>query len=177
MRRLTPSTLLALAIGGAALMLVGCSSSGSSDEDNTERDEGGEVIAGGDLGVFRLQLGDCLNIPDAASESSEIGSLEGIPCSDTHTGEVVLLDGEFFSDLDEYPGQDAAFDAAGDPCIAALEDFTATPYDSSPFDFYALVPTDASWDGLDDRELVCIGYTLDEEMTGVVPTTGSLRAD
>lgn len=177
MQRISPTTMFGLAIVGAAMLLVGCSSSGGGDEDNTDRDETGEVVGGGDLGVFRLQLGDCLNVPDADSEESEVSSLEGIPCSETHTGEVLLLDDQFFSDLDEYPGQEAAFEAAADPCIGVLEEFTGVSYDASPFDFYSLVPTSASWEALDDRELVCIGFTLDDELTEIVPTTGSLRAD
>jgi hypothetical protein len=121
------------------LAITSCTSS-NADVDETERDDAGNVVEGGDL------------------------------------GEVVLVEDQFHGDVDEFPGEDESFTMAGPPCIDALDAYTGTEYESSTFDFYTLVPTSLSWDQLDDRELVCIGLTLDDDLATVVSTMGSIRA-
>lgn len=46
--------------GVAGLGLVGAGSLGLAGEDNTTRDETGAVVDGGEVGAFRVRLGDCL---------------------------------------------------------------------------------------------------------------------
>jgi hypothetical protein len=166
-----------------ALFAGGCLTQ-NSELDETERDEDGQVVEGGDVGVFKLRVGDCLDIPfdDPATEpgatvaSDEVESFDAVPCDQPHTGEVILVDEQFYADLDEFPGENAAFESATPACITAIDDYTGTSYEQSQFDIYSLVPTEDSWDIMDDRTLVCIGYTLDESLTTVVETTGSMRA-
>jgi hypothetical protein len=136
----------------AGLAITSCTSS-NADVDETERDDAGNVVEGGDLGVFRLQVGDCILVPSGIDDGStdEVGALAAIPCNEEHTGEVVLVEDQFYGDVDEFPGEDESFTMAGPPCIDALDAYTGTEYESSTFDFYTLVPTSLSWDQLDDR--------------------------
>ena len=163
-------TLLAASISSCA--------TSEAELDETERDESGQVVEGGDLGVLRLQVGDCVQLPSDVDDGTtqEIGAFEAIPCDEAHTGEVVLVEGQFFGDLDEFPGEDAAFESAAPRCANALDAYTGTDYDTSNFDFFTLVPTAETWDQVDDRELVCIGLTLDDDFVTPISTTGSMRA-
>jgi hypothetical protein len=148
----------------------------ASQQDSSERNESGEVVEGGDVGVFRLQEGDCVKLGGVGNtdEVEEVGGFEAVPCDTLHDGEVVLVDDEFFSDRPEFPGDDAASDAATQPCIEALDAYTGTDYESSTYDIFTLVPSDASWSTLDDRGVICVGVTLDDSFERI-DTTGSIR--
>ena len=155
----------------------------SSDADTTERDEDGAVVEDGQVGVFRLREGDCVRLPAGLREAgreaedlAEIADFEAVPCDELHDGEVVLVDDEFFADLEEFPGDADSVTQADAPCIAALDAYTGTEFESSMFNVVPLVPTSESWDALDDRGLICIGVTLNDELTAVIDTTGSFRA-
>lgn len=160
------------------LALASCTDEAQQDE--SERDDSGAVVEGGDIGVFRLQEGDCVQLPggtDVGTETDEIADLAAVPCAEPHTGEVILVDDEFFADLDEYPGLDAALDQGLVRCVEVLDIYTDTDYESSNFDAFALTPTPDSWSQVDDRGLVCIGLTLDDSFESIVETTGSIRSE
>lgn len=173
MRRIgIPASVLILSVSFSA-----CGDD-ASNEDATTRDSVGNVVDGGDLGVFRLQVGDCLDVDGltgAEAEGTEVTSFEAIPCDEPHTGEVVLVAHDHFADLDEFTSVSDLADQGAQPCITALNEYTGTDYDTSAFDVIPLVPTAGSWDTIDDRELVCIGVTLNDEMSDVVETSASIR--
>jgi hypothetical protein len=129
----------------AAILTVSCGGAGTVDE--TTR-EGGEVVEAGDVGAFRLQVGDCFD----SEADGEVQSLPVVPCNEAHTGEVFHLfdlpDGEF-------PGTDSLAASAADGCVAAFEGYVGREFASSRFDVAYLNPTQVSWDELDDREVVC----------------------
>jgi hypothetical protein len=114
--------------------------------------------------------------PAPESTTGRAETLVAVPCPDPHTGEVMLVDRSFFADLDQFPGEDAAFESATEACIDALEAYTGEVYGDGPLDYFALVPTEESWTSVDDRELVCIGLTLDDTYTRPIDTRGSLRS-
>ena len=170
--------LIPLAVAAASVALGACSSDTSS-KDETTRDSSGNVVDGGDLGVFRLQVGDCLDvtaITEGSGDETEVGAFDAIPCDQPHSGEVVLVAEDHFADLDEYTSITDLSEQGGDACIAAIDEYTGSTFEESQFDVLPLVPTDASWDALDDRGLVCIGVTLDDSLTEVVETSESIRA-
>jgi hypothetical protein len=175
LRRLTAAALIPLAF-------VAASCSDSSQVDNTERDEDGEVVDGGAVGVFKLQEGDCVKLPSALGPSDddqggdvEVDAMEAIPCTELHDGEVILVDDQFFADLTEFPGVEAGTEQATPACVEALDAYTGTDFDTSSFNVVPLVPTEPSWEALDDRGVVCIGVTLDAELVDTIETTGSIR--
>jgi hypothetical protein len=158
--------------------------------DETTRDAAGAVVEAGEVGVFQLQVGDCVLLPEATAEPSidrpdgtapppapgRAETLVAVPCAEPHTGEVVLVDQGFFDGSENFPGEAAAFESAAEACIEALEEYTREVYGFGPLDYFSLVPTEESWETVDDRELVCIGLTLDDTLTRAIETTGSLRA-
>ena len=68
-------------VGGAAIW-------GVAGIDDTSRNEYGEIVESGDLGVFVTQVGDCLNAEDP--NSTEWSVTNGVPCSEPHHWQVIF---------------------------------------------------------------------------------------
>lgn len=154
-------------VGLVGIAVAGCSGT-TADVDTTQRDPAGAVAWAGELGLFRLAVGDCI----PKSEFGLIGLMGDftttvtVPCTQPHVAEVVLV--EHFSEEDIIPS---------DACWKATEVYTGQRNASSPYWAFAL-PTPLSWDATDDRALVCIVETAEEGPYGVtfVQTTGSVKA-
>lgn len=188
-----PARAAGAAVALLAVLLTGCS---AGDTDTTDRNSAGEVVGGGDVGVAKLQVGDCISkaalaeesgaSPAATPEVSEVESLPAVPCTEPHGGEVILVDEKQFADATEMPEQTAMFDQSEAACIPAIKKYTGFDFDAyleavqsgeTPdvdvrFAPYTLIPTEASWEG-GDRSMVCIAVTMDEGFENIVETTGS----
>ena len=135
------------------LVLAGCGDDLSGDE--TTRDESGEVVEGGDVGSLSLNVGDC--IADAALGT--VTDVPVVPCTESHTGEVFSL---FDLDDGDFPGTTEAQSIAQTECTgSAFTDYIGIAYADSIYDVNFLVPTQQTWDAIDDREVVCIAVPLD----------------
>jgi len=134
---------------GALAALAGCGNSATSD--NTQRDESGEVTSGGEVGVFRLQVGDCVAETDIDADDV-FDSLPVVPCSEPHQLEVYhafdLADGD-------YPGDSEVFEQAAEGCLAAFRGFVGVDFSQSVYDVTPIRPTAESWAEIDDREVLC----------------------
>lgn len=174
--------LMTVALGSCLVVSTSCSDPSRED---TERDESGEIAEEGDVGVLRLQVGDCLMLPDSMVSASgekvtEVSNMKGLPCSDPHNGEVILIDETFYEDYaeDDYPGIDQLETMSMyETCIDAVDAYTGSIYEESAFDGLPMVPTEISWESADDRALVCFGVTYDADLLEVIDTTGSMAAD
>jgi len=135
----------------AGVGLVGAGYAGLGGQDDSTRDEAGQIVEGGEVGAFRIRLGDCFN----SGAIDEIESVQGVPCSSPHDGEVYLAfllpegDGS-------YPGDPVISDSATEGCYDAFEPFVGAEYETSALDFWSIQPTAGSWDALDDREVLCV---------------------
>jgi hypothetical protein len=131
--------------------------------DDADRDGSGEIVAGGDLDVMTVQVGDCFNDPD---EAGVVYNLDAIPCSEPHDNEV-FASASVSAVWSDYPGQDAVDSYAYDQCSGSLfDDFVGTPYLDSALDVFTLTPTPQSWDQ-GDREIICALYRVDfAKLTG-----------
>jgi hypothetical protein len=140
---------------------VGIVSAGALGFDATIRDNSGEIIESGALGVFSLQVGDCLNDLDFDSEAISEGT--GVPCSEPHVYEVYYE--TFFEGLDL-----ESIKAKGDQvCQDAFESYVGVPYSDSILYYSILHPSPESYqDG--DREITCLLVNEDGS-----PVSGSLK--
>lgn len=137
LRRVAVPALLAIVV------LAGCA--GGPERD----DETGELLAAADIGVFDLQVGDCLADFD---DEDEVTTVHAVPCAEEHSAEIfAALE---FPDGDEYPGDQAVKDFADDECPDRFEQFVGVPWEESEFSYGYLGPTATSWDG-GDREILC----------------------
>ena len=151
--------------GCAAVALVvavaACSNSATSD--STERDSDGVVTEGGDVGAFRLRLGDCVD--DDVEGDVEV--VRVVPCEQSHVAEVFHV---FDIALDDFPGQASVNSAADDTCLAQFAGYVGAAYGTSEFGVGYIAPTEGTWNQLDDREVLCTLFRVDG-----APKAGSAR--
>jgi hypothetical protein len=127
----------------------------SPGQDNSTRDVSGVIVAGGDVGVNALQLGDCFN--DAvADEVVDISVVSAVPCSEPHDNEVYYLGALPEAD---YPGDDLVDELVADQCLTVFAAFTGVSYAESKLEIGYIFPSEASW-GEGDRGYVCLVYDV-----------------
>lgn len=119
------------------------------------RGRDGTIIGEGNIDAFNMQLGDCFN---DESDSDEVTSLPGVPCSEPHDNEVFAIFDLMFS---EFPGQDKVSDLAFDKCLGYFQNFVGRDYESSSLDVFPITPTLSSWQQNNDKEVVCALYDLE----------------
>lgn len=145
------------AVAGLGLVGAGVAGLGLAGQDDTQRDESGAVVAGGELGAFRIRLGDCfLEIPDGTVES-----VDAVPCNSPHLYEVYAafnVDGAAGA---AFPGQPVLDEQSQQGCYDRFAPFVGLSYEESIFDISLLGPTQGSWDELDDREVLCLIQNVD----------------
>lgn len=138
MRSIRRAALLA----ALALLVAAC----GGGEDETVRDANGNVIEGGDIGVFALNVGDCFfDLP-----AGDVSSITATPCAEDHGYEIYHL---FDLDLPDFEST-AVETEGGEGCFDAFEGYMGVSYADSFYDFTFLQPTSMSWDQ-GDREIVC----------------------
>jgi hypothetical protein len=107
-----------------------------------------------------LKVGDCFNIPTA----TEIQTVESHPCTESHTGEVILV-AEYTEAGSTYPilGFDSFVETA---CTPAFATYVGRAIDSEPeLSIGYFYPTRDGWSN-DDRTITCYVAQPDEsEMT------------
>lgn len=161
---MTPNrSLIPLVLAGATLALAACGSS-ASQEDDSERDDTGEVVEGGDVGAFRLQVGDCI---ESLEFDETIESLPVVPCAESHEGEV-------FHSFDltgtDFPGDAALQDEGASGCLDAFDGYVGIDFFESIYDLGPITPSERSWNVIGDREVLCVLFRVDGQ-----PSTGSAR--
>ena len=145
-----------------ALLLASCSS------DTTTRDESGEIIEGGEVGVFAVQEGDCINFP--TDQGDGVGSFGAVACTEPHDGEIFeLFD---ITGFDEFPGEQVLAQESDAGCFNAFESFIGLDVNESMFVVQRVSPSEDTWNDLDDREVICIvvppdGMPLTMSLEGV----------
>lgn len=147
-RRTSTAGALAALVLVASLTLSGCGAISGFFGGAVRDDETGEISEGGEIDVFSIAVGDCL----ASAPDGEVQSVQVVPCSDEHEGEVFhdfeLPDGDF-------PGDEAIETAAYEGCDPAFEEFVGLTYDESTLDYSYYAPTTESW-AEGDRLISCI---------------------
>lgn len=151
----SPALRLALLPGLAVFVLVAVACSNDLTGDGTSRDESGDVVGGGDVGALSLQVGDCL----ADSTVGEVNDVPVVPCNESHDSEVFsvfdLPDGEF-------PGDMTVDEDAEEGCTGEdFAEYVGIEYAESDLDVGFIKPSRDTWNGIDDREVICLAATLD----------------
>lgn len=111
--------------------------------------------------VFSLAVGDCFD--DPGSGEGQVSSVPLVDCAEPHDNEVFavfdLPDGPF-------PGNAEVQEAADLGCVERFASFVGTDYAVSELFLSSLSPTQASWDGRDDREVICFLYEPGVRLVG-----------
>ena len=113
---------------------------------------------GGEGNVFDLAEGDCYNY----DESEEVTDVDFVPCDEPHQREVYAVLSFSESTGLPFPGSTRVSDVAFDLCLERFGEFVGRPYSDSLLDVETFVPTRDSWEDIDDREVTCSLYDLEE---------------
>lgn len=142
------------AVGGLVVGGVAVFAGTQATEDDTTRDDSGAITEAGGLGAFALQVGDCIQLPDA----TEVLSVEGVPCGEPHDAQVFA---EFELPDGDFPGVESVEMSAGDGCYERWPAAVGTDYETdTASDFTVFTPTAESW-AEGDREVACLLVPLD----------------
>ncbi len=146
-----------------ATALTGCSAlSGLFGSPAARDSDTREIVEAGNQSAFSMLVGDCFN--DTTGE--ELSEVPAVPCSEPHDNEVYYI---FDLDFPAWPGQTEIQNASDAGCIAEFAAFIGKPYEESTIDFYSLMPSQGSWENMNDREVICSVW----DPAGLV--TGSLK--
>jgi hypothetical protein len=159
----TSRTLGAAALLAGVIALSGCSALDAlQPKDQAVRDdETSEVTEAGQADVFTIAVGDCFNDVDA----EEISEVPVVPCDQPHDYEAYSA---FDLTGDTFPGDDVVTQQAGDGCTPAFAEFNGLGYDDSSLYLGYLLPTEDSWTGQNDREVLCYIYEENVQTTGTL---------
>ena len=126
--------------------------------DDASRDDGGDIVGAGDLGVMSMEVGDCFDDPDEMEDF--VYDVSAVPCSEPHDNEVFAVKsvGTVFGD--DFPGRSAIEQYSYESCVASFPDYVGVDYAESSLAVFTFTPTDESW-GEGDREFVCALYSID----------------
>ena len=153
-----------------AVTIFGYFQVADSEKDESVRDESGEVVEAGDVGVFVLKVGDCLQLPSEfksqllgdTGEISNYASFSAVPCTELHDAELYSIK---TTNKNEFPGEEALFDEFSGSCVDEYFTYSGIEFDSSPHDVFPMVPTADSWlQG--DREIQCFAFLVNGEQLG-----------
>lgn len=146
---------------GLVLLLGACS---QAEQDETTRDESGSVTEGGDVGVLRLQVGDCLE-DQLSIVQTQVEELAAVPCDQPHRSEVFA---SFDLEGDEFPGEAEVAAQAEERCSAELTSFVGPQVNDVSLGVGYLTPSEVTWDQADDRTVLCLVSHSTKDLVGSV---------
>lgn len=132
---------------------------GKGGEDNTVRDQSGEIVEQGELGIFVLSIGDCFN----ADSTGIIFTTTGVPCTSSHKDELAA---EYTLMGDIFPGRtsiDSQADATCPPLISSyVGDVDKVLLKYPNFSWKPIAPSVESF-AAGDRTVYCVLGLAGEE--------------
>lgn len=152
------------------LSVIGVVLLGSACSSGAHRSKGA-ITKAGDISVFDVSVGDCLNPGDKIG--TEIANIKAVPCKDPHTHEVFALP-KYPGTSDVYPGDDKLKSFANAQCLEAFGKYTGTDYLDSKLFFSYLQPSIRSWNEGKDRTVMCVIVATGKPVTGSVRVAGAV---
>jgi len=124
---------------------------------DAERDETGAIVSEGDLEATSLRMGDCFNNPSLSdledSETTEVGTVDAIPCDLPHEFEIYALSHQFF-DQSSYPGEEVIELTASEYCAIEFKKFIGINVQDSILSYVFLFPNKDGWN-IGDKSVTC----------------------
>ena len=156
--------LAALGIGVAVAAFLAFDDAGrTSGSSRATRDAEGTIVSAGGLLTIELEIGDCLDYPDALdprAATDDLLSVDAMPCDVSHQAEVIARVVHPGGSDDPFPGLDALFDYGTDKCLARFEPLVGIPFAESALDMRVIGPLSEGWD-VGDREILCVAERVD----------------
>ena len=140
-----------------ALILASCGAPEATvNFDEGDESEVTELVQDGEVLALEVREGDCVDLPDVSDDADTggVASFELVACDVAHDAEVYeLFD---LTDADQFPGVAAVEAEAAEGCLDAFEPFIGVAYEESQFFFTFVPPSEGSWEGIGDREVICL---------------------
>lgn len=137
------------ALVAVAALIAACGSSTATDDESTRSDDG-EVIESGEVGAFRLRIGDCIA---ESTEADEFESVPVVPCGQEHQMQIVAA---FDLEDGEYPGRAEVDRLADEGCVDLLVDVLSHREDLFEVTYTTFTPLADGWNQINDREVLCL---------------------
>ena len=103
------------------------------------------------VGTGEIDEGACVDLPDS---TEQLTGFTEVSCFEAHEAQIAAI---FDLPLEgDFPGQDEILLDAQTGCVARFEGFIGLGYDDSIYFLQSFTPTEASWNDLDDRSVVCV---------------------
>jgi hypothetical protein len=134
---------------------------------DADRDAEGNVTQAGEVDVFTLKVGDCIDMASFGSAEDTVGSLGVVPCGDPHDAEIISE--ITVTGLDEYDSY-AVTQQADDGCYDAMDEIVGGD-DWAGLTYTSLFPTKESW-AQGDRIIDCIAVADEPTLTASVVGMG-----
>lgn len=167
MTRFLRGIVLRLAVAGVVL----AAGAGWAASTEADRSDDGEVIDAGLVDAFALAVGDCLDWP-GSEDVYEFDEVQALPCEKSHDAEVYALASYPLDPGAEYPGDDVMGEWSVDACYDAFAGYVGRTYEEAEeLDFTFFTPTEAGWNGDNDRVVQCLVFRVDQAQT-----SGTVRA-
>jgi len=135
-----------MAIAGlvlSVLWLAGIVTAGViSTLNDADRDSSGTITKSGEIDVTELKVGDCFNGLDNVKYGDPIHTLDGVPCSKLHQGEVFA---EAPIPGSTYPGQATLQRSGQAPCVAKLKAVAPEHFKAQDIGVVWIYPEKRSW--------------------------------
>ena len=97
---------------------------------SAERNDAGEIVTAGSIGLNQLRAGDCVNGID---EGASAINLTAVPCAEPHDGEVFAV---FELPSGSYPGDDVVEQRAEQGCVDRLSEYAPAAAAGDEFDVF-----------------------------------------
>jgi len=137
-----------------------------------QRDESGEIVESGTVGVFEARVGDCLLEP---VDDEDISEFEAVPCGDPHHLEVYALVDHPGASSAAYPGESSLLDWGSEQCYQRFEEYVGASWEASPdLDYFLVYPIEEAWSE-GERGLSCsvVAFVDGDQLTGSMSGVGS----
>jgi hypothetical protein len=116
---------------------------------SADRTPQGTLASPGRISVDDLRVGDCAN---GLQESQFVTSVDGVPCSSQHEGEVFAA---FTLPAGTYPGADEVRRQAEDGCAWRFDVYASDAENLDGLELFYLYPSSSSW-GRGSRTVTCV---------------------
>lgn len=135
-------------IGAAAVVGIAAFGGAGAFDDDTTRDASGDIVEAGGLGVFAMQIGDCIQVPDGEL----VESVEAVPCSLPHGAQVFAEPTSTYSGIYD---ESLVWQSGLETCTGYFDSFVGTSYSESELYIDLFYPSVEGWKA-DDRGIVCL---------------------
>lgn len=151
---------------------------------DAERDDGGRVVAAGDLAIRSLRVGDCFDerndegVPATDTPLTAADpEVRAAPCDVLHEAEVFAVTQLAGAPGDDLPGDAVLLSSVKGRCDAAFTRYVGASPEGSGLVYVYFLPSEATWDR-DDRRLTCAARRGDgQRQRGSIRGLGDAVAD